>query len=155
MASSCNVFRISMSSVPWTRPLGLSGMDCAPLDCPEEDGTVTLGCQEERFVGGNQAIPFVPRYDLAMTNEVKRIGLISDTHGLLRKEAVEALLGSELILHAGDVGQPELLEELRKIAPVVAVPGNVAAEPWANVLPVTAVTVANGVMLHMIHDVTA
>jgi len=62
-----------------------------------------------------------------MTNEVKRVGLISDTHGLLRKEAVEALRGSELILHAGDVGKPEILEELRKIAPVVAVRGNVDA----------------------------
>jgi len=92
---------------------------------------------------------------LPMTNEVKRVGLISDTHGLLRKEAVEALRGSELILHAGDVGKPEILEELRKIAPVVAVRGNVDAEPWANVLPVTAVTEANGVMIYMIHDVTA
>src|SRR5439155_20192792 len=63
---------------------------------------------------GDQAIPFVPRYDLAMTNEVKRIGLISDTHGLLRKEAVEALLRSELIPQAGDVGRPEILEALKK-----------------------------------------
>jgi len=60
-----------------------------------------------------------------MTNRVKRIGLISDTHGLLRTEAVQALRGSELIIHAGDVGKPEILEELRKIAPVVAVRGNV------------------------------
>ena len=70
-----------------------------------------------------------------MINRVKRIGLISDTHSLLRKEAVEALRGSELIIHAGDVGKPEILEELRKIAPVVAVRGNVDTEPWAKELP--------------------
>jgi len=103
----------------------------------------------------NRALLFVSRYDLPVRSEAKRIGLISDTHGLLRKEAVEALRGSELILHAGDVGKPEILEELRKIAPVVAVRGNVDAEPWANVLPVTAVTEANGMMIYMIHDVTA
>jgi len=55
---------------------------------------------------GRRAIPFVSRYDLPMTNRVKRIGLISDTHGLLRTEAVQALRGSELIIHAGDVGSP-------------------------------------------------
>src|SRR5213080_1064114 len=154
MASSCNVFRISMSSVPWTRPLGLSGMNCAPLDCPEEDGTVTLGCQEERFVGGgNQAIPFVPRYDLAMTNEVKRIGLISDTHGLLRKEAVEALRGSELIIHAGDVGKQEILDELRSIAQVVVVRGNVDTESWAQGLPETAVAETGAAMIYVLHNV--
>ncbi len=85
----------------------------------------------------------------------ERIGLISDTHGLLRKEAVEALRGSEMILHAGDVGRPEILEELRRLAPVVAVRGNVDKEPWANALPVTAVTEANAVMIYMIHDVKA
>jgi len=90
-----------------------------------------------------------------MANVVKRIGLISDTHGLLRKEAVEALRGSELILHAGDVGKPEILEELKKIAPVVAVRGNVDTEPWAMALPVTSVTEVNGVMIYMIHDVKA
>ena len=88
-----------------------------------------------------------------MANAVKRIGLISDTHGLLRKEAVEVLRGSELILHAGDVGKAEILEQLRQIAPVVAVRGNVDTGLWANALPVTAVTEANNVMIYMIHDV--
>src|SRR6266852_1957665 len=74
-----------------------------------------------------------------MANGVKRIGLISDTHGLLRKEAVEALHGSELIIHAGDVGKPEILEELRKIAPVIAVRGNGYTGPWARTLPEAAV----------------
>src|SRR6266849_5574773 len=89
----------------------------------------------------------------AVANAVKRIGLISDTHGLLRKEAVEALRGSELILHAGDVGKPEILEELRKIAPVVAVRGNVDTEPWAQSLPETAVAEAGSVLIYILHDV--
>ena len=90
-----------------------------------------------------------------MVNGVKRIGLISDTHGLLRKEAVEALGGSEMIIHAGDVGKPEILEELRKIAPVVAVRGNADTEPWALALPETAVAEAGLAMIYVLHDVNA
>jgi putative phosphoesterase len=82
-----------------------------------------------------------------------QIGLISDTHGLLRKEAVHALRGSELIVHAGDVGKPEILEELKKLAPVVAVRGNVDTEEWANALPLTAVAEASGVMIYVLHSV--
>ena len=88
-----------------------------------------------------------------MANAVKRIGLISDTHGLLRKEAVEALRGSELIIHAGDVGKLEILEELRKIAPVIAVRGNVDTGPWARTLPETAVAEAGSVLIYILHDV--
>jgi putative phosphoesterase len=91
----------------------------------------------------------------AMSDAVKRIGLISDTHGLLRKEAVEALRGSELILHAGDIGKLEILEELRKIAPVIAVRGNVDKGPWAQVLPETAVAEAGAVLIYVLHDVNA
>jgi putative phosphoesterase len=90
-----------------------------------------------------------------MANAVKRIGLISDTHGLLRPEAVQALRGSELIIHAGDVGKPEILEELRKIAPVVAVRGNVDTEPWALALPETAVAEAGAALIYVLHDVNA
>jgi uncharacterized protein len=90
-----------------------------------------------------------------MVTEVKGIGLISDTHGLLRKEAVEALRGSDLILHAGDVGKPEILEELKKIAPVVAVRGNVDKDGWAQTLPETAVAEAGAVMIYVLHDVKA
>lgn len=90
-----------------------------------------------------------------MISGVARIGLISDTHSLLRTEAVEALRGSELILHAGDVGKPEILEELRKIAPVVAVRGNVDTHPWAQVLPETAVAEAGSVLIYILHDVNA
>jgi len=90
-----------------------------------------------------------------MANGLKRIGLISDTHGLLRKEAVEALRGSELIIHAGDGGKPEILEELRKIAPIVAVRGNVDTEAWARALPETAVVEAGAVLIYVLHDVQA
>ncbi|HEV1995098.1 MAG TPA: metallophosphoesterase family protein, partial [Candidatus Acidoferrum sp.] len=106
-------------------------------------------------MAGGHAIPFVPRYDLPMANGVKRIGLISDTHGLLRKEAIEALRGSEMIIHAGDVGKLEILEALRKIAPVVAVRGNVDTEPWAQALPETAVAEAGSVLIYILHDVNA
>jgi uncharacterized protein len=81
------------------------------------------------------------------------LGLISDTHGLLRKEALEALRGSQLILHAGDVGKPEILEALRKLAPVVAVRGNVDKEPWARSLPETAVAEVGGATIYVLHDV--
>jgi len=90
-----------------------------------------------------------------MPNSATRIGLISDTHGLLRKEAQETLRGSELIIHAGDVGKREILEELRKIAPVVAVRGNVDKEPWAKVLPETAVAEAGAVLIYVLHDANA
>src|SRR5437773_11100049 len=83
----------------------------------------------------------------------KRIGLISDTHGLLREEVMDALRGSELILHAGDVGKPEILETLRKIAPVVAVRGNVDTEAWAHALAMTAIAEAGAAMVYVIHGV--
>ena len=90
-----------------------------------------------------------------MTDGVKRIGLISDTHGLLRKEAVEALRGSELIIHAGDVGKPEILDELRSIAQVVVVRGNVDTESWAQGLPETAVAETGAAMIYVLHNVNA
>jgi len=86
---------------------------------------------------------------------VKSVGLISDTHGLLRKEAVEALRESDLIVHAGDVGKPETLERLREIAPVVAVRGNVDTEPWGQVLPETVVAEAGAILIYVLHDVNA
>jgi putative phosphoesterase len=90
-----------------------------------------------------------------MTAAMKRIGLISDTHGLLRQEAVEALRGSELIIHAGDVGKPEILDALRTLAPVVAVRGNVDTADWAKVLPETAVAEAGSVLIYVLHDLKA
>jgi putative phosphoesterase len=79
------------------------------------------------------------------------LGLISDTHGLLREEAVRALRGSDLILHAGDVGAPEILESLKTIAPVVAVRGNVDAGEWAEALPLTEVIPAGSARIYMLH----
>src|SRR5690349_9214484 len=80
------------------------------------------------------------------------LGVISDTHGLLRPEAVAALEGSDLIIHAGDVGNPGVLDALRAIAPVVAIRGNIDTAPWAARLPVTAVAEAAGVRIYVLHD---
>jgi uncharacterized protein len=79
------------------------------------------------------------------------IGVISDTHGLLRPQAVAALQGSTLIIHAGDVGQPEILEELRRIAPVVAVRGNIDRAAWAEQLPHSEIVEHDGIRLYVIH----
>ena len=81
-----------------------------------------------------------------------KIGLISDTHGLLREEAVHALQGAELIVHAGDVGTPEILESLQQIAPVIAVRGNVDTSPWTHNLPLTAVVETAGPVIYVLHD---
>ena len=90
-----------------------------------------------------------------MQGSPTRIGLISDTHGLLRPQAIEALRGSELIVHAGDVGKPEILTALRELAPVIAVRGNVDTADWARTLPETAVAEADKVLLYVLHDVHA
>jgi putative phosphoesterase len=82
-----------------------------------------------------------------MTN----IGVISDTHGLLRPEAIEALRGSEHIIHAGDVGDPSILEKLREIAPVTAVRGNVDGGIWGRTLPLTTVLQVSGVSIYVLH----
>jgi uncharacterized protein len=81
------------------------------------------------------------------------IGLISDTHGLLRDRALEALRGSELILHAGDVGKPEILTALRQLAPVIAVKGNIDTAEWASDLPATALVEVGVATIYVLHDV--
>jgi uncharacterized protein len=81
------------------------------------------------------------------------IGLISDTHGLLREEALRAMQDSELIIHAGDVGGREIFETLRKIAPVVAVRGNIDTDDWGKTLPLTAVAEANGTNIYVVHRI--
>jgi putative phosphoesterase len=83
-----------------------------------------------------------------------RIGVISDTHGLLRPEAVRALRGSDHILHAGDVCGAHVVEELRTIAPVTAVRGNNDHDPWGRELPGTATLELEGVRIHVLHDVS-
>jgi uncharacterized protein len=82
-----------------------------------------------------------------------KIGLISDTHGLLRDEARRALEGSDLIIHAGDVGAPEILDALKVLAPVVAVRGNVDEGAWASALPLSAVVKAGPVHIYVLHDI--
>ena len=82
----------------------------------------------------------------------QRIGVISDTHGLLRPEALEALDGVCHILHAGDVGDPGHLEVLASIAPVTAIRGNIDRGPWAQALPETVSLIIAGLRIHMIHD---
>ena len=80
------------------------------------------------------------------------VGVISDTHGLVRPEAVEALKGSELIIHAGDVGGPEVLEELGRLAPVVAVRGNNDRGAWAEALAEYEAVEVSGTFVYVLHD---
>ena len=82
-----------------------------------------------------------------------KIGVLSDTHGLLRPEALEAMRGSRLILHAGDVGSPAVLEGLGAMAPVRAVRGNVDGGEWAEGLPLTDAVEVEGVLIYLIHDI--
>jgi putative phosphoesterase len=82
-----------------------------------------------------------------------RLGLISDTHGVLRAEALTALGGCDLIIHAGDVGDFQILERLRTVAPVVAIRGNIDKGVWASELPETAVVEAGGALIYAVHDV--
>jgi uncharacterized protein len=82
------------------------------------------------------------------------IGVISDTHGLMRPQALDALRGCDLIIHAGDVGSPEVLDALRAIAPTIAVRGNVDAGAWAASLPTTELVEAGEVLIHVLHDVS-
>jgi uncharacterized protein len=86
-------------------------------------------------------------------SEASIIGLISDTHGLLRPKALEVLQGSDLILHAGDIGNPEVIEKLRAVAPVIAVRGNVDNAAWASQLPMTAVIEAGSAVMYVLHDI--
>jgi len=80
------------------------------------------------------------------------IGVISDTHGVLRPEALAALRGSDCIIHAGDIGDSTILVKLAKIAPVTAVRGNVDREKWARKIPETNVVEAGGVSIYVLHN---
>lgn len=81
------------------------------------------------------------------------VGVISDTHGLLRPEAIAALAGSRLIIHAGDIGRPEVLEGLRTVAPTIAVRGNIDRQEWAASLPATEVVEVGRFLLWLLHDI--
>jgi uncharacterized protein len=80
------------------------------------------------------------------------IGVISDTHGLLRPEALTALQGSDCIIHAGDIGAAEILTKLETIAAVTAVRGNIDKGPWAKKIPTTNVLEVAGVSIYVLHD---
>ncbi len=81
------------------------------------------------------------------------VGVISDTHGLLRPQALEILRGSQLIIHAGDVGEPDIISELARLAPVHAIRGNVDIAPWAESLPETDVIDVAGLHIYVVHDI--
>ena len=81
-----------------------------------------------------------------------RIGIISDTHGLLRPEACERLAGADHILHAGDIGRPEVIAGLREIAPVTAIRGNVDTGPWARCYPASVRLTLGGRAIHVLHN---
>ena len=81
------------------------------------------------------------------------IGVISDTHGLLRPEAIAALQGSSFIIHAGDIGKPEVLSRLEDLAPVIAVRGNNDRGPWATSIPETQFTSVGAHEFLVIHDI--
>ena len=95
----------------------------------------------------------MPRARRAEARSAHRLGLISDTHGLLRPEALEALRGCDAIVHAGDIGKPEILQALAAIAPLTAVRGNNDTGAWARGLPDVARLVAGGVRILVLHDV--
>ncbi len=90
-----------------------------------------------------------------MMQNSKTIGVISDTHGLLRPQAMRALEGSDIIIHAGDVGDPEILTALRTLAPIFAVRGNVDTEEWAQALPESEVIETEAAAIYVLHDVHA
>jgi len=81
------------------------------------------------------------------------IGVISDTHGLVRPQALQALRNVDLIIHAGDIGAPEVLDALKKIAPLVAIKGNNDRESWAKSLPDTKLVKIGAAQLYVIHNV--
>jgi uncharacterized protein len=81
------------------------------------------------------------------------VGVIADTHGLLRPEAIAALMGAERIIHAGDIGSPAVLAALETVAPVVAVRGNNDKGGWAEAIPETAIVAVDDLRLYILHDV--
>jgi uncharacterized protein len=82
------------------------------------------------------------------------VGVISDTHGLLRPEAIRALRGADMIIHAGDVGNPAVIEELRGVAPTFVVRGNIDQEHWAATLPMTAVVEVGERLFYVLHEIS-
>jgi uncharacterized protein len=92
---------------------------------------------------------------MKLQDDAHVLGIISDTHGLMRPEAIKALEGVKMIIHAGDIGTPEVLDALRAIAPVAAVRGNNDKGEWAHALPETEVVEVGDIALYVLHDVKA
>jgi uncharacterized protein len=82
------------------------------------------------------------------------VGIISDTHGLVRPEAVKSLKGSELLIHAGDIGNPQVIEQLHEIAPTFVVRGNNDRGAWAAGLPVTQVVEVGELLFYVLHEIS-
>src|SRR5690348_14036052 len=82
-----------------------------------------------------------------------RVGVISDTHGLMRSEALAALRDCQLLLHAGDIGGEHVLKALAELAPVISVRGNNDTGSWARLLPETADVEILGMRIHLLHDI--
>jgi putative phosphoesterase len=99
----------------------------------------------------DSAEALAPRRDLVF-DAMMLIGIISDTHGLLRPEALVALAGVEHIIHAGDIGSPEIIPRLEELAPVTAIRGNVDTQPWTRELPAREVVTLAGRTIYVIHD---
>jgi putative phosphoesterase len=88
-----------------------------------------------------------------MPQRTSTVGVISDTHGLLRPEAIDALRGSDAIVHAGDVGDAQIIAELKRIAPLTVVRGNIDTSAWSRKLPETNVLEVGGLTLYVLHNV--
>ena len=88
-----------------------------------------------------------------MTSKRTIVGIISDTHGLLRPEAVQALRGAQAIIHAGDVGHEEILYGLKKIAPLTVIRGNIDTSAWASKLPATNALEIAGTSIYVLHNI--
>ena len=84
---------------------------------------------------------------------MKIVGVISDTHGLMRPEAIEELRSADLIIHAGDIGGPDVILGLRSLAHVVAIRGNNDRDPWAGAIPETAEITVEGAKIYIIHNI--
>lgn len=93
-----------------------------------------------------------PPRDVRLKSTRVTVGVISDTHGLLRPEATAALARSDLIIHCGDIGAPEVIARLNQIAPVVAIRGNIDKGAWAEEFPATRAVEIAGALLYVLHD---
>ena len=97
-------------------------------------------------------MPRKPTENGELRTENRLLGLISDTHSRIRPAALEALRGSDLILHAGDIGSPDVITALKKIAPLHAIHGNIDREPLTTKFPATEVVEFAGLSIYMLHN---